>query len=276
LHASSTGAQADQTPILELEDVSWVAGGRTILDSVSWRIRPGRHWAILGPNGAGKTTLLRLACGYIWPNAGGRIRRLGKELLDLRQLRRSIGWVTVDLAQRIPAREPALNTVVSGKFAQIGLWNMRWDPPADEDFAAARQCLAELGAEALADQPFGTLSQGETQKVLIARARMARPRLIILDEPCAGLDPGAREALLASLERFTARHDACGLVYVTHHVEEILPVFERVLVLSGGKIAAAGNRESVLTAENLSALYDVPMRLVESQGRYWPVGVAGA
>jgi len=259
-----------------LEDVSWAAGSRTILDAVSWRIRPGEHGAILGPNGAGKTTLLRLACGYIWPNAGGKIRRLGKELLDLRQLRRSIGWVTADLAARIPSRERALDTVVSGKFAQIGLWNMQWDPPSDEDFAAARQCLAELGAETLANQPFGTLSQGETQKVLIARARMARPRLIIMDEPCAGLDPGAREALLASLRRFTDRHDAWGLVYVTHHVEEILPAFDRALVLSGGRIAASAPRESVLTAENLSALYDVPMRLVQSQGRYWPVGTSEA
>ncbi len=258
--------------IFELRGVSYHLGGKAILDGVSWSVGPGDHWGLLGPNGAGKTTLLRLACGYIWPNAGGSILRLGKELLDLRQLRRSIGWVTSDLAGRIPRREPVLRTVVSGKFAQIGLWQVQGRQIPEEDWQEARDCLGQLGAADLADQAFGTLSQGETQKVLIARARMARPLMIILDEPCAGLDPGAREAFLASLEDFIAHNRKCSLVYVTHHVEEILPGMENVVVMARGRIAQCGPRQEVLTGENLSRVYGTPMRLVSSAGRYWPVG----
>jgi iron complex transport system ATP-binding protein len=259
--------------LLELRDVRYVLGSKTILDGVSWRLSPGEHWAILGPNGAGKTTLLRLACGYVWPNAGGTVLRMGKELLDLRELRRSIGWVTADLARRIPRSEPVLQSVVSGKFAQVGLWGLRGEPVLEEDNRRARAYLEELGAGALAGQPFATLSQGETQKVLIARARMARPTAIILDEPCAGLDPGAREEFLASLANLACRHDACSLVYVTHHVEEILPAFEKVMVMQDGRIAQCGNRSDVLTGENLSKIYRAATRLVLSAGRYWPVGM---
>jgi iron complex transport system ATP-binding protein len=258
--------------IFELRDVSYRLGGKVILESVSWAVGPGEHWALLGPNGAGKTTLLRLACGYIWPNAGGSILRLGKELLDLRELRRSIGWVSSELAGRIPRREPVLRTVVSGKHAQIGLWQLHGKAICEQDRQDALDCLAQLGAADLADQAFGTLSQGETQKVLIARARMAKPVVIILDEPCAGLDPGAREAFLKSLEEFIARSRDCGLVYVTHHVEEILPALENVVVMARGRVAQCGPRQEVVTGENLSRVYRTPMRLVASGGRYWPVG----
>ncbi len=154
-------------PVLDLSEVTWRADGRVILDAITWRVGRGEHWAILGPNGAGKTTLLRLACGYIWPNAGGRVLRNGQDLLDLRELRRSIGWVTSSLALQVPAREPVLHTVLSGKDAQVGY--IEWEPRAEPDVAHARVCLERLGVLHLAEQPFGTLSQGEQQKVLIAR-----------------------------------------------------------------------------------------------------------
>ena len=164
-----------KTPALELRDVSYVANGKTILHSINWTVRRGEHWAIVGPNGSGKTTLLKLACGYLWPNAGGVVLRQGKELTYLPELRKSIGWVTAELASEIPMQERALDTVVSGKFAQIGYLGGFWGQASKRDYACAQRYLEELGCAQLSEQAFGTLSQGEQQKVLIARARMTKP-----------------------------------------------------------------------------------------------------
>ena len=150
-------------PYLDLREVTYSLNGTRILDSVSWRVDPGEHWAILGPNGAGKTTLLKIVCGYLWPNAGGEVYRRGETHLDLGRLRRSIGWVTSTLADEIPAREPVLETVVSGKYAQIGLLEYPWDPIPVQAYDQARAYLRELGCEALTSQRFGSLSQGEQQ-----------------------------------------------------------------------------------------------------------------
>jgi iron complex transport system ATP-binding protein len=260
-----------KTPALELRDVSYVAGGKTILHSINWTVEPGEHWAILGPNGSGKTTLLKIACGYLWPNAGGVVFRQGKELSYLPELRKSIGWVTAALPSEIPARERAFNTVVSGKFAQIGYLGGHWGQASNYDYACARRYLEELGCAHLSEQEFGTLSQGEQQKVLIARARMTKPYLIILDEPCAGMDPGARENFLASLQRLGAKKRIPTLIYVTHHVEEILPVFRRTLVLRDGKVLHAGKTQAVLKPQMLQELYGAPLSLFRRRGRYWPV-----
>ncbi len=260
-----------KTPALELRDVSYAAGGRTILHSINWTVQPGEHWAILGPNGSGKTTLLKIACGYLWPNAGGAVRRKGKELLHLPSLRASIGWVTAALASEIPARESAIHTVVSGKFAQIGYLGGLWGEASRGDFARARRYLGELGAAQLAGREFGTLSQGEQQKVLIARARMTRPYLIVLDEPCAGMDPGARENFLASLAGLGRRKKIPALIYVTHHIEEILPLFRRALVLRDGRVLRAGATREALGARVLRDLYGVAFTILRRRGRYWPL-----
>ena len=259
------------TPALELRGVSYVANGKKILDSISWTVKPGEHWAILGPNGSGKTTLLRIASGYLWPNAGGEVRRKGKTLLNLRQLRKSIGWVTASLVSEIPFQEPALNTVVSGKFAQIGYLGGFWGQASRTDYACARRYLMELGCDSLREQPYGTLSQGEQQKILIARARMTKPYLIFLDEPCAGMDPGARESFLTSLRKLGAQKKIPALIYVTHHVEEILPLFGKSLVLRGGKVLHAGKTKDVLRPRVLQELYGAPLSLIRRKGRYWPV-----
>lgn len=260
-----------RTPALELRDVSYVAGGKRILHSINWTVRQGEHWAILGPNGSGKTTLLKLACGYLWPNAGGVVLRKGKELTFLPGLRKSIGWVTAALASEIPAQENALNTVVSGKFAQIGYLGGIWGQANKADFAAARRYLKELDCDDLRDQEFGTLSQGEQQKVLIARARMTKPYLIILDEPCAGMDPGARERFLASLRKVGRQRKFPALIYVTHHIEEILPLFRHTLVLRNGEVLYAGQTRRVLRHDVLEDLYGVALTVVKRKGRYWPV-----
>jgi iron complex transport system ATP-binding protein len=259
------------TPALELRGVCYVANGRRILNAVNWTVQPGEHWAILGPNGSGKTTLLKIASGYLWPNRGGQVYRNGEALTYLPELRKSIGWVTSALASEIPEQEKALNTVVSGKFAQMGYLGGFWGQASQQDYARARRYLKELKSDFLADQEFGTLSQGEQQKVLIARARMTKPYLIILDEPCAGMDPGARENFLASLRQLGAQKKIPALIYVTHHVEEILPLFRHTLVLREGSVLYAGKTPSVLTPHVLKDLYGVALTVLRRKGRYWPV-----
>jgi len=261
-----------KTPALDLRDVSYVGdGGKKIVRSINWTVQPGEHWAILGPNGSGKTTLLRLACGYIWPNAGGEIYRRDKTLVNLRELRKSIGWVTSTLAAEIPEREKVIRTVVSGKFAQIGLLEGFGGDPTRADYRLAERLLEQMGCVYLRDQDFGTLSQGEQQKVLIARARMTKPYLIILDEPCAGMDPGARENFLVTLKQIGRQKRIPALIFVTHHIEEILPLFQKTLVLREGKILYAGNTRQVLTPKVLEELYGAPLSVVRRKGRYWPV-----
>ncbi len=256
---------------LDLREVTYAANGKRIIDRVSWVVQPGEHWAILGPNGSGKTTLLKLACGYLWPNAGGEIYRHGEALLNLTELRKSMGWVTSTLVTEIPRREKVLDTVVSGKYAQLGLREYPGFAPRQRDFDKARGHLKSLGCEHLAQRFFGVLSQGEQQKVLICRARMTDPYLIILDEPCAGMDPGAREVFLSSLSTLGENGDIPSLVYVTHHVEEILPIFNKTLLLKEGRIIRSGNTEEVLTPQTLRELYGVSMDLIRKGGRYWPI-----
>ena len=259
------------TPALELRDVSYIANGRKILDSINWTVRQGEHWAILGPNGSGKTTLLKIACGYLWPNDGGIVYRQGKELINLPELRKSIGWVTSTLPAQIPSREKVIRTVISGKFAQIG-YIERFGAEANKlDYRVAQNYLEQMGCGYLADQEFGTLSQGEQQKVLIARARITKPYLIVLDEPCAGMDPGGRENFLVSLRQLGKQKKIPSLIYVTHHIEEILPLFRKLLVLRDGKVVRAGEARSLLKRELVKNLYGVSVSLIKRKGRYWPI-----
>lgn len=260
-----------EPPILDIRDVSYRLGGKMILDRVRWQLQKAEHWAVLGPNGAGKTTLLRIACGYIWPNAGGQIYRMGRALVNLRELRESIGWVTISLTDQIPAGEMVVRTVVSGKFAQIGLHEFAGQQPCDADFARARQYLAEMDCDHAANRQFGTLSQGEKQRAMIARARMAQPLLLILDEPCAGLDPGGRELLLESIQNLAKVRPEMGLVLVTHHIEEIMPVFENVLVLAEGKVIANGPTGEIIRPPLIRRLYGVSTRIRRAVGRYWMI-----
>ncbi|MGD0231381.1 MAG: ATP-binding cassette domain-containing protein [Syntrophorhabdales bacterium] len=258
-------------PLLELKDVTHGMNGKRILDHVSWTVREGEHWAILGPNGAGKTSLLKIVCGYLWPNAGGTVHRNGEARIDLGTLRRSIGWVTSTLLRDIPRGEMVLDTVVSGRYAQVGLWPPPWEEPGSGDFAAAGQWLAELECSDLAERTFGTLSQGEQQKVAICRALMAAPYLLILDEPCAGMDPGARETFLSALLAVGQKRTLPCLIYVTHHPEEILPIFTRVLILKDGRVMQEGPTAEILSSRTMERLYGVSMELMKRKGRFWPV-----
>jgi iron complex transport system ATP-binding protein len=260
-----------KTPAIALRNVSYVAAGKKILDSINWTVQQGEHWAILGPNGSGKTTLLKLACGYLWPNAGGEIYRNGKTLTNLPELRKSIGWVTSTLAAEIPRWEKVIRTVVSGRFAQIGYVEGFGGEATGQDYRLALRYLVESGCGYLRNQEFGTLSQGEQQKILIARARMTKPYLIILDEPCAGMDPGARENFLTTLRAMGNQKKIPALIFVTHHIEEILPLFGKTLVLKDGKVLRAGNTRSVLKQNLLQELYGATLKVVRRKGRHWAI-----
>ena len=250
-HQKSTGLRVDREAL--------------ILDSVDWRVDGGQHWVILGANGSGKTSLLSVLTGYLAPTAG-TISVLGETYgrADWRELRTRIGLVSSSIRQLMPPHENALNAVASGRRAMIGMWG----EVGDADSKRAAEILREVEAEYLSERPWRFLSQGERQRVLIGRALMADPRLLVLDEPCAGLDPVAREHFLAFIERLLGRPDAPTLVLVTHHVEEIVAGFSHVLVMRGGKVLAAGSKESVMTSATLSQAFDAPLRLTANGGRY--------
>ncbi|MGG1517213.1 ABC transporter ATP-binding protein [Paenibacillus oryzisoli] len=257
--------------IIDVKDVTWLREQQPILKGVSWQVQPGEHWCIVGLNGSGKTTLLNMINGYVWPTSG-EISVLGQKFgeFDLRELRKSIGWVSSSLQQRLHGSETALNTVLSGKFATIGLY----DKADEADIAKAHELLQLLGCSKLAGRRYDTFSQGERQRVLIARALMASPALLILDEPCTGLDVFAREMLLSMVERIALQPDAPTLLFVTHHIEEIMPVFRHTLLVKGGEVFRAGLTQDVLDAELLSDFFGAQVEVEQRGDRSWlrPIG----
>jgi iron complex transport system ATP-binding protein len=249
-----------------LDAVTLVRNGRSILDGITWRITPGEHWAVLGPNGSGKTTLLQVLAGYLWPSSG-TVTVLGERFghVDLRELRRRIGWVGSFLQMQVPARQKPLDFIVSGKFATIGVFQT----PQPDDYRHAELLAEQLGCATIIESPYGVLSQGEKQRLLIARALIHRPQLLILDEPCAGLDLVAREQLLETLEQLGRAADAPTMVLVTHHLEEITSVFSRVLLLREGKCLASGPKQETLHSRLLGKAFGLGIRVVRNGGRYW-------
>jgi iron complex transport system ATP-binding protein len=236
-----------------------------ILDDVSWRVKRGEHWAILGANGSGKTSLLSALTAYLSP-AAGTIEVLGERYgeSDWRELRKRIGLVSSSVRQMMADDEAALKTIVSGKYAIIDYSG----DPSIADRKRAAQILKSIECSYLASRPWRVLSQGERQRVLIGRALMASPPLLILDEPCAGLDPVAREHFLQFLQELGNRASAPTLILVTHHVEETMPVFSHVLLLKAGRILAQGRKVEVLTSELLSRAFGARVRLESKNGRY--------
>ena len=219
--------------ILAISGLTIRRGTVLILDNVSWTVKRGEHWVILGANGSGKTSLLSALTGYLTPTAGEvevLSQRYGRT--DWRELRKRIGLVSSAIRQRIPNEEPALETVVSGKSAMIDFWGKM----TAAERRRGRQILRSIECAALEKRQWLFLSQGERQRILIGRALMANPRILILDEPCAGLDPAAREHFLQFLQRLGQEQRAPALVLVTHHVEEIAPVFSHAIILKKGRI----------------------------------------
>lgn len=250
--------------IIELKNVSIKRNNIYLLKNINWTINQGEHWAILGLNGAGKTTLLNLINGYIFPSEGELIV-LGKTVgkYDMRKLRKSIGWVSSSIQERFHDYSTALDIVLSGKFATVDVY----DEITEDDRILAHQCLDRLNAKKLTNREYRTFSHGEKQRVLIARGLMAQPELLILDEPCTGLDIIARENLLAIIKNLSQDTNAPTLIYVTHHTEEILPNFTHTLLLRRGEIHLAGNTDKTLTKENLTDFFERPIVCEKSGDR---------
>jgi iron complex transport system ATP-binding protein len=257
--------RAVKKTVLEISGLRIRRGDTIILDDVSWRVERGQHWAILGANGSGKTSLLSALTGYLMPTSG-EITLLGQRYgeTDWRELRKKIGLVSSSVRQMMTDDEPALESVISGKYAMIDFWGC----VSRGDRIRAKQILRQIECAHLAERPWRVLSQGERQRVLIGRALMARPRVLILDEPCAGLDPAAREHFLQFLQRLGGKKNSLALVLVTHHVEEIMPVFSHVLILKAGRVLAAGEKTAVLNSKNLSSAFGARMQLRRTGNRY--------
>ncbi len=252
--------------VLAFAGVGVRRGQTDLLVDVDWEVEEGQRWVVLGPNGAGKTTLLQLAAGRMHPTSGVA-GILGEVLgaVDVFELRPRIGLSSSALAAAIPPQESVRDVVVTASWGVTGRWREEYH---ELDHGRADELLQALGASHLADRTFGTLSEGERKRVQIARALMTDPELMLLDEPAAGLDLGAREDLVARLGAIAADLAAPALVMVTHHVEEIPPHFTDILLVREGRVVAQGPIEITLTAENLSRTFGLDL-VLEKHGERW-------
>jgi iron complex transport system ATP-binding protein len=252
--------------IIKLRDISFERSGKAILNDVNWNIEQGQHWALLGANGSGKTTLLKIIAGYEWPTTG-TVEVLGRRYgeCNLPELRKHIGMVSAALDCKLPTDDTAVEIVESGIDATMGLYREY----SESERTQALDSLKMVNASPIADQTFGTLSQGEQQRVLIARALVSRPALLILDEPCNGLDPAAKERFLSDLARLANHKDAPTMLMVTHYIEEIDPWISWVMVLKNGETLASGRKSEILNTATLSRTFGTDV-LVRKEGlRYY-------
>jgi iron complex transport system ATP-binding protein len=252
--------------VIGMEGVVVRRGKSTLLHDVDWAVELDERWVVLGPNGAGKTTLLRLAAAELHPTAG-TVHVLGERLgrVNVFELRTRIGLSSAALGMRVPGDETVQDVVVSAGYGVLGRWREQYDTT---DTERAEQLLDALGVRGLAERTFGTLSEGERKRTLIARALMTDPELLLLDEPAAGLDLGGREDLVGRLATLAADPDAPASVLVTHHVEEIPVGYSHGLLLREGGVVAAGLLDDVLTDENLTATFGIPLKVQRRRGRY--------
>jgi iron complex transport system ATP-binding protein len=261
-------------PALALRGVGFVRDGRQILDGVDWTVRPGERWVVLGPNGSGKTTLVRIASMWEHPSSGS-VEVLGGALgrVDVRRHRMGVAVVSAAVANLLRPQITARDVVMSASRGALETW---WHTYTDDDRAAAKAALDRFDVGHLGARTFGTLSSGERQRVLLARALATEPGLLLLDEPFAGLDLGAREDLIGRLQALAADPSAPPLVLVTHHVDEIPPGFTHGLLLAAGRVVADGPLVEVLTAEALSATYQRPLLLERRHQRWWSIAAPSA
>lgn len=252
--------------VVQLEDVSIIRSGTTLLSSVNLTINESERWVILGANGAGKTTLLQILAAQSHPSRG-TAHLLGSRLgaVDVFELRPRIGVSSAALADQIPKAESVADVVMSAAYGVTGRWHEEY---AEVDRQRARQLMWQLRVESLADRTFGTLSEGERKRVQIARALMTDPELLLLDEPAAGLDLSGREALVATLGEICLDPNAPTTVLVTHHLEEIPLGITHALLLKQGRVVAAGPLSRILTSELVSYTFDLPLQISTTDGRW--------
>ncbi|QCU78093.1 ABC transporter ATP-binding protein [Citricoccus sp. SGAir0253] len=271
---SAVSERAHQAPtvlpsgeaVVEMSGVGVRRGSKELLDGVDWQVREGERWIVMGPNGAGKSTLLQVASTRMHPTTG-MVGILDEVLgaVDVFELRPRIGLSSAGLAQQLPGRETVLDAVLTASWGVMGRWREGYDAQ-DED--RARRLLWQWGLSGFEDRRFGTLSEGERKRVLVARALMSDPELLLLDEPAAGLDLAGRETLVRALTRLAEDPAAPALVLVTHHVEEVPPGFTHALLMRRGRVVAAGPLEETLTEDNLSTAFGLPLRVTRDAGRY--------
>lgn len=249
--------------MIRLEQVVLQRENRTILHGIDLHMRSGEHWVILGRNGSGKTTLLEMINGYLFPSSGS-VSVLGNRYgsCDLREVRRRIGYVSQSLMDKLALRDPVWEAVATGEYGYLRFYEQI--PQELQDKAEAMLERVKLGR--VKDQPIVTLSQGERKKMMLARALMNDPAILVLDEPCSGLDLYEREALLADIQELGA---SVGLIYVTHHLEEMIPVFTHVALLEEGSLIAAGKKREVLTPERLQQVFHLQVELDWTGDRPW-------
>ncbi len=250
--------------VLDIKNVSLRRNGIFILKNISWEIKQGEHWAVIGLNGSGKTSLLKMITGYLSPSTG-EMTVLGKKFgrVDLRELRKSIGWVSSSLQESLYLADTVEDIVLSGKYASIGLY----EKPGKEDYEKADAIIEQFELPGMKERIYYSLSQGEKQKVIIARALMCSPHILILDEPCIGLDIFARENFLSLVEKIGNIKNAPTLIFVSHHIEEITPSFQHALFLKDGEIHSAGKTIDLLTENNLQEFYGKRVEIEWRNGR---------
>ena len=261
-----TGDSGGRVLPVRLRGVAVVRDGTAILDAVDWDVGPGERWAVLGPNGSGKTTLLRVAGMRLLPTRG-TVEVLGESYgrSDARAVRARVAFVSQAILRGLRPTLSTHDVVLTGRDAALETWWGRYDEGAHRRAAGL---LADAGLSDAAERPFGVLSEGERQQVLLARALMAEPELLLLDEPAAGLDLGARERLIVHLSALAADSGTPPLVLVTHHVEELPAGITHVGLVRGGRLVSAGAVDDVLTTEAVSACFGVPVTVHRAEGRW--------
>jgi iron complex transport system ATP-binding protein len=259
---------ARNRPVIAMSDVSLVIDGKRVLSHLDWRVMPGENWVVIGPNGAGKTSLLSIIDGYRWPSSGS-ISVLGRKFgeADLREIRTETGLVSAYLDSMVGRDEKVIDLVVSGRFGSTRMWSKV--KPAD--VAVATSILRELGCYEHRRKAVSELSQGERQKVAIARALMAKPRLLILDEPCEGLDIASRESFLGGLEPLLTKRGGPAFIEVTHRTEDIPPGFTHALLLREGHVVGSGKIAETLTSEKLTRCLGTKIEMKKLGERYYMV-----
>lgn len=258
------------TQVISLHDVSVQRGTKSILRNFSWEVSEGQRWVIMGPNGAGKTTLMQICSGYMHPTSG-LATILGTDVgaTDVRELRTRIGISSAAVSAMMPPAESVLNTVLTAAHGVVGRWREQYD---DIDVARAHAMLRAWGLDGMASRTIGTLSEGERKRVQIARALMADPELLLLDEPAAGLDVAGREDLIIRLSRLAADPQAPVIVLVTHHVEEIPPNFTDALLLAGGQVSSVGPVHEVIASAPMSQAFGAPLLVEFGDDRWYARG----
>ena len=257
----------DPDLLLDFRGVEFRRGGNTLVGPVDWKVELDERWVVIGPNGAGKTSLIRIAAAQEFPSEGTAFvlgEQLGKT--DMRDLRAVIGMMSSAMANRVPSDERIEDLVLSGGYGVVGRWREEYD---EQDYEQVHDSLEQVGALHLLGRRWGTLSDGEKKRVLIARAIMVNPELLIMDEPGAGLDLGGREDLVGYLGELALDPEAPAIVMITHHVEEIPFGFTHAMLLDEGDVVAQGLIDDVLTSENLTKAYHQPIKLTKEDGRFF-------